>query len=121
MTTTPVDGSGDSIENLGHENRHFPPSAEFAAQANAKADIYATADADRLAFWESQARELTWDQPWSTVLDWQVPYANGLLVENSMHLSTHLIAMSQPVAEIELLSTLKASQVIPARLHMQIY
>jgi len=75
MTTTPVDSSGDSIENLGHENRHFPPSAEFAAQANAKADIYASADADRLAFWESQARELTWDQPWSTVLDWQVPYA----------------------------------------------
>ena len=75
MTATPVDSSGDSIENLGHENRHFPPSAEFVAQANFKADIYATADADRLAFWESQARELTWDQPWSTVLDWQVPYA----------------------------------------------
>ena len=75
MTTTPVDGTGDSIENLGHESRHFPPSAEFAAQANVKADIYATADVDRLAFWESQARELTWDQPWSTVLDWQVPYA----------------------------------------------
>jgi acetyl-CoA synthetase len=75
MTTTPVDSSGDSIENLGNESRKFPPSAEFAAQANAKADIYATADADRLAFWETQARELTWDQPWDTVLDWQVPYA----------------------------------------------
>jgi acetyl-CoA synthetase len=75
MTTTPVDGSGDSIENLGNESRQFPPSAAFAAQANFKADIYTTADADRLAFWESQARELTWDQPWSTVLDWQVPYA----------------------------------------------
>ena len=75
MTTTPVDGSGDSIENLGNESRQFPPSAQFAARANAKADIYATADADRLAFWESQARELTWDQPWSSVLDWQVPYA----------------------------------------------
>jgi acetyl-CoA synthetase len=75
MTTTPVDGSGDSIANLSNESRNFPPSAEFAAQANAKADIYATADADRLAFWESQARELTWDQPWSSVLDWQVPYA----------------------------------------------
>ncbi len=75
MTTTPVDSSGDSIENLGNENRHFPPSAEFVAQANFKADIYATADADRLAFWERQARELTWDQPWQSVLDWQVPYA----------------------------------------------
>jgi acetyl-CoA synthetase len=75
MTTTPVDSSGDSIENLGNESRKFPPSAEFVAQANFKADIYATADADRLAFWETQARELTWNQPWSTVLDWQVPYA----------------------------------------------
>ena len=36
MTTTPVDGTGDSIENLGHESRHFPPSAEFVAQANFK-------------------------------------------------------------------------------------
>jgi acetyl-CoA synthetase len=75
MTTTPVDSSGDSIENLSNESRHFPPSAEFVAQANFKADIYATADADRLAFWETQARELTWDQPWQSVLDWQVPYA----------------------------------------------
>jgi acetyl-CoA synthetase len=75
MTTTPVDSSGDSIENLGNESRKFPPSAEFVAQANFRADIYATADADRLAFWETQARELTWDQPWETVLDWQVPYA----------------------------------------------
>jgi len=75
VTTTPVDGSGDSIENLGNESRLFPPSAQFVAQANFKADIYTTADADRLAFWETQARELTWDQPWSSVLDWQVPYA----------------------------------------------
>ena len=75
MTSTPVDSSGDSIENLGNESRHFPPSAQFIAQANFKADIYETADADRLAFWESQASQLTWDQPWSTVLDWQVPYA----------------------------------------------
>ena len=75
MTSTPVDGSGDSIENLGNESRLFPPSAEFAAQANAKADIYAIADSDRLAFWESQARELTWDQHWSNILDWQSPYA----------------------------------------------
>ena len=75
MTSTPVDGSGDSIENLGNESRLFPPSAEFAAQANAKADIYAIADSDRLAFWESQARELTWDQQWSNILDWQSPYA----------------------------------------------
>ncbi len=75
MTTTPVDSSGDSIENLGQEDRLFPPSAEFAAQANAKADIYATADADRLAFWDSQAEHLTWDRKWDTTLEWNSPYA----------------------------------------------
>ena len=40
MSLTPVDSSGDSIENLGSESRAFPPSAEFAAQANAQAGIY---------------------------------------------------------------------------------
>jgi acetyl-CoA synthetase len=75
MTTPPVDSSGDSIENLSQENRHFPPSAAFAAQANAKADIYEIAESDRLAFWERAAEELTWDQKWSEVLEWNVPYA----------------------------------------------
>ena len=96
MTTTPVDSSGDSIENLGNESRQFPPSAEFAAQANAKADIYARADADRLAFWESQARELTWDQPWSSVLDWQVPYAKWFV---SGKLNASVNAVDRHVAE----------------------
>ena len=96
MTTTPVDSSGDSIENLGQENRHFPPSAEFVAQANFKADIYATADADRLAFWETQARELTWDQTWSTVLDWQVPYAKWFV---GGKLNASVNALDRHVAE----------------------
>ena len=66
---------GDSIENLSQENRLFPPSPGFAAQANAKPDLYAHADKDRLAFWEEQARELTWDKPWDRVLEWNSPYA----------------------------------------------
>ena len=32
--------SHEALENLLHENRHFPPSAEFAAQANATAALY---------------------------------------------------------------------------------
>jgi acetyl-CoA synthetase len=73
------DSSGDSIENLSHENRHFPPSAAFAAQANAKSDLYAHAEKDRLAFWEEQARELTWDKHWETVLEWNSPYAKWFI------------------------------------------
>ena len=70
---------GDSIENLSQENRLFPPSPAFAAQANAKPDLYAHADKDRLAFWEEQARELTWDKPWDRVLEWNSPYAKWFI------------------------------------------
>ena len=70
---------GDSIENLSQENRLFPPSPEFAAQANVKPDLYAHADKDRLAFWEEQARELTWDKPWDRVLEWNSPYAKWFI------------------------------------------
>jgi len=70
---------GDSIENLSQESRLFPPSPAFAAQANAKPDLYTHADEDRLAFWEEQARELTWDKPWNQVLEWNPPYAKWFL------------------------------------------
>ena len=65
----------DSLSNLLSENRTFPPSPEFAAQANAKADLYEEADRDRLSFWEKQASVLYWHEKWSQVLDWQPPFA----------------------------------------------
>ncbi len=55
---------------------HYPPSAEFAAQANGKADLYAEAEADRLGFWAKQANRLAWDTPFTEVLDWsEAPFA----------------------------------------------
>ena len=96
MSLTPVDSSGDSIENLGSESRTFPPSAEFAAQANAKAGIYDLAESDRLAFWESQAKELTWERPWDSVLEWKAPYAKwfvgGKLNASFNALDRHVMA-----------------------------
>ncbi|MFI2361834.1 acetate--CoA ligase [Promicromonospora sp. NPDC019610] len=71
--TNPTSGSASSpsLENLLHETRSFPPSAEFAAQANAQADLYEKASADRLEFWAGQARELvTWKTPFTETLDW---------------------------------------------------
>jgi acetyl-CoA synthetase len=63
--------SGPSLENLLHETRSFPPSAEFAAQANAKADLYERASAGSEEFWAEQARELvTWKTPFTETLDW---------------------------------------------------
>ena len=65
----------DQVENLLHEERTFPPTPEFAAQANVKADEYEKAEVDRVAFWESQAEYLQWEKRWHTVLDWQAPFA----------------------------------------------
>ena len=54
----------------------YPASAEFVAQANATAEMYDRADADRLAFWGEQAGRLSWDTPFSEVLDWSnAPFA----------------------------------------------
>ena len=67
--------SMSSLENLSHEDRTFPPSAEFTAQANVQASIYQEAAEDRLAFWAKQAEYLHWEQKWDRVLDWEVPSA----------------------------------------------
>jgi acetyl-CoA synthetase len=64
-----------TLENLLHERRKFPPSAEFVAAANTDVSIYDDATNDRLGFWERAASALTWSKPWHTVLDWQVPNA----------------------------------------------
>src|SRR5699024_7505167 len=48
----------------------FAPDPDFAAQANARAEDYERASADRLAFWDEQARRLDWSTEWSEVLDW---------------------------------------------------
>nr|WP_202628110.1 acetate--CoA ligase [Cellulomonas sp. APG4] len=56
---------------MSAERRAFPPSAEFAAQANAQAELYERARADREGFWAEQARSLlSWSTDFSEVLDW---------------------------------------------------
>ena len=39
--------SDEALENLLHENRVFAPDPQFAAQANATAELYEQAEADR--------------------------------------------------------------------------
>jgi acetyl-CoA synthetase len=70
---TEQSGQGQTLDNLLTESRTFPPSDEFAQQANAKAELYDAADADREAFWAEQAGQLSWDTPWNQVLDWTNP------------------------------------------------
>jgi acetyl-CoA synthetase len=65
-----------ALDNLLNESRTFPPAEEFAAQANARAELYSEADADREGFWATQAERLTWETKWTQVLDWtNAPFA----------------------------------------------
>jgi acetyl-CoA synthetase len=61
---------------MSAETRRFAPSTEFQANAIAKADLYAEAKADRLAFWAKQANQLSWHKPFTKTLDWSdAPFA----------------------------------------------
>ena len=59
------------------EERRYPPPEEFAAAANAQADIY---DQDFESFWEREGRErVTWFEPFTNLLEWELPYARWYL------------------------------------------
>ena len=69
--------SDHAIETLLDEERRFPPSPEFAAQANAGAEIY---DEPFEAFWERNGRErVTWFEPFDELYRWELPYAKWYL------------------------------------------
>ena len=54
----------------------YPPSPEFAENANATEELYDQAEADRLGFWAEQAERLSGETPFSEVLDWSdAPFA----------------------------------------------
>ena len=56
--------SDPAIETLFEEDRRYPPPPDFAAQANAKADIY---DVPFEEFWEREGRErVTWFEPFTS-------------------------------------------------------
>ncbi|NIR35987.1 MAG: hypothetical protein GWN79_05755, partial [Actinobacteria bacterium] len=55
---------------MSFEERVFPPSDEFVAQANAGPEIYEEAEKDWLGFWQKQALErITWFKEPTVVLD----------------------------------------------------
>ena len=62
------------FESVSHENRSFPPPAEFAAKARvpsmeAYREEYERSMADPEAYWEEVAEELHWFKRWDKVLD----------------------------------------------------
>jgi acetyl-CoA synthetase len=92
------------IENLLTEERLFPPSDEFSAQANATSDIYEEGEADFEAFWMRQAKErLTWSkEPTQGLNDENAPFftwfADGELNVSYNCLDRHLESGGDKVA-----------------------
>src|SRR5690348_7919864 len=76
--SAPQDSSGASttIDALLQETRRFPPSPEFAAQANVRDEsVYQRAHDDPEGFWAEAANRLDWSKRWDTVLEWNAPWA----------------------------------------------
>jgi acetyl-CoA synthetase len=66
----------EALDNLLHEDRHFGPPADLAANANVTAETYAEAEADFEGFWAKQAKRLSWETEPTQVLDWSnAPFA----------------------------------------------
>ena len=89
--------AGHQIDNPFHEERHFAPTREFAAQAIAQPALYQEAKANRLEFWASQARYLDWAKPFTQILDWSNPpfakwFADGELNVSYNCLDRHVEA-----------------------------
>jgi len=70
----------DEMDSLLHEQRRFPPPADFAANAHVSDEsVYAEADADPEGWWAGWAEQLDWFEPWHTVLEWTPPKAQWFL------------------------------------------
>ena len=66
----------ETLEALLQEGRTFPPPKGFAKDALvADASIYDDAERDWQGFWAQQALALDWHKEWTTILDWQLPFA----------------------------------------------
>ncbi len=92
------------IENLLQEERLFPPSPSFAAQASGTADLYEEAEQDFVGYWTRQAKErLTWfKEPTEGLDDSNAPFftwfADGELNISYNCLDRHLTSGGDKVA-----------------------
>src|SRR5574342_371835 len=73
----------EQIESVLHEDRSFPPPADFAARATvdakALADLHAHFKRDPDGFWREQAKHIDWIDPFEKVLEWKAPDAKWFL------------------------------------------
>ena len=105
------------IADLLQEDRTFPPSTEFRAQANINDEgVYARAEKDPEGFWAAFASELEWFTPWTKVLEWKPPHAKWF-VGGTHQRERQLRRSSRPRARAATRrrSSGKASRAIAAR------
>ena len=71
----------DTIDALQWEQRKFPPSEAFKKNSLVvDTHLYDEASQDYESFWARQARELlSWDKPFDSVLEWDLPYSKWFL------------------------------------------
>ena len=70
----------ETIDTLLSEDRVFPPSPEFAAQANENdVGIYERAFHNPTGFWEEWANKLDWFEKWHTTVEFTAPNAKWFL------------------------------------------
>jgi acetyl-CoA synthetase len=78
MTTEERTDASATIENLLREERTFPPSPEFVANALLNdPSIYERTQTEEgfRAFWAEEGNRLDWIEPWNELYTWDVPYA----------------------------------------------
>jgi len=73
-----------SLTSSLREDRLFPPSKEFSAQAHIRSraeydEMYRRSIEDNEGFWAEQSRLLDWIKPFDTVLEWNAPHARWFL------------------------------------------
>src|SRR5688572_2848574 len=65
-----------ALEALSFEERRFSPPPEFVDEANwEERSVYAEAERDLEGFWAKHAESFQWSKKWTSVLEWDVPYA----------------------------------------------
>ena len=101
--------SGENIQSVLQETRSFPPSAEFAKQANISSEaqyqqMWNKAKVDPAGFWGELASNLHWFKKWDHVLQGAMPdtkwFVGGKINASFNCLDRHLITWRKNKAAI---------------------
>ena len=84
-----------TIESLSENTETIKASKNFKEKANIQDEsLFEEAKIDRLKFWDKQAKNITWHEPYTDILEWNRPFAtwfkNGKLNASVNCLDRHL-------------------------------